>query len=190
MIRISISKQEVFTEVEKRTSLEGASMPEKFEDLWATEHEGVFMDSYWIEGVTYAIQLLKRYVRNASKIYVLDEPKEDDVLEINAEMPPRYDESLTGSIISDLKMMIACNVTAGWMGVKVPDRAEKYRKEAAEYAKDLKSKLLYRKEPKRDRMVMKGVDHKRITQIYDDCNDCIASGRTSEWCNGCCPCDR
>lgn len=62
-------------------------------------------------------------------------------------MPSRFSDLLEGSITTDLKMMLAANITYRWMAVKAPDVAGKYNEEAASYADGLRLKLLYRDEP-------------------------------------------
>lgn len=144
---ITISKKEIFDEVEKRSSLEGSVLPERFEGVWASEEEGKFLDSYWLEGYTAVVQLLKRYLKSSTLTYELNKYNKDEVLTIEAEMPERYNSLLDGSVATDVKMMIACNVLHGWLEVKAPDAAVKYEEESKGYSEDLRVKLLWRAEP-------------------------------------------
>ena len=144
---ISVSKKELFDEVEKRSSLEGAAMPERFEGVWASEEEGKFLDSYWVEGCTAVIQLMKRYLSGQTVTHNLSSYDKDEVLSINATMPERYNSLLDGNVATDVKMLIACNILSGWLGVKAPEAAAKYDEEAKGYTEDLRVKLLYRNEP-------------------------------------------
>lgn len=144
---IVISKQEIFNEVEKRSSLEGVMLPELFENVWASKEEGQFLDSYWIEGYTAVIQLLKRYIRSESVSYTIDSYDKNEALNINIEMPARYNSLLDGSVSTDIKMLIACNVLHGWLEIKAPQAALKYQEEAKGYSEDLRVKLLYRVAP-------------------------------------------
>lgn len=144
---IVISKQEIFNEVEKRSSLEGVMLPELFENVWASKDDGKFLDSYWIEGYTAVIQLLKRYLKNESVFYTIDSYEDNEVLNISVEMPERYNTLLDGSVSTDVKMLIACNVLHGWLEIKAPQASAKYQEEAKGYSEDLRVKLLYRVEP-------------------------------------------
>lgn len=144
---IEISKQEIFNEVEKRTSLEGSMIPERFDRVWASTYEGELLESYWIEGYTAVIQLLKRYLSSASVNYTLTSFDKDEKLTIEATMPARYNTLLDGSVATDVKMLIACNIISGWLGVKLPEAAAKYEEESKGYVEDLQLKLLFRKEP-------------------------------------------
>lgn len=144
---IRISKKEIFDEVEKRTSLEGSVLPERMEGVWASTDEGVFLDSFWVEGYTAIVQLMKRYLKSSTVSYKLDQYDKDEVLTIEAEMPARYNSLLDGSVSTDVKMLIACNVLHGWLEVKAPESAAKYDEEAKGYTEDLRVKLLYRTAP-------------------------------------------
>lgn len=146
-MKLEIRKSEVFKEVEKRSSLEASVHPDNFEQVWASAYEGGFLDTYWIEGYTSVVQLFKRYLRNETVAHELASYDADEVLTITAEMPARYNALLTGSIITDIKMMIAAHVLAGWLSVLAPDRASQYETESKDYASDLRQKLLYRDEP-------------------------------------------
>ena len=146
-MNISVSKKEIFNEVEKRTSLEGAVLPDKYDLLYASERKGDLLNSYWIEGCTAAVQLFKRYLKGETVSHSLTEYDVDEVLSIEAEMPARFNTLLEGSVETDIKMMIACGVMAGWIKVVSPESAEKYEEEGNEYAESVRVKLLYRSEP-------------------------------------------
>ena len=147
-MEISVSKKEIFDEVEKRSSLEGMALPERFEGVWASEEEGKFLDSYWVEGCTAVVQLMKRYLTSETVEHGLSSYDGDEKLSISATMPKRYSSLLDGNVATDVKMLLACNILHGWLEVKAPDAAAKYDEEAKGYSEDLRVKLLYRTEPK------------------------------------------
>lgn len=163
---INISKQEVFNEVEKRSSIEGYSIPERFDNIWADQSRGEILDSYWIEGCEAVIQLIKRYLRSETVTHNLSQYKKDEVLSVELSLPERHSCSLEGSIVTCMKMLIACNVLYGWLEVVKPELASKYVEEANGFSNDLKSKILYRVAPQRDLVYGKNMDdtpviHKR-----------------------------
>jgi hypothetical protein len=147
LMNICINKQEIFDEVEKRSSLEGSVIPERFEGVWASEKDGKFLDSFWIEGYTAVIQLLKRYLVSDTVDFTLNNQEQDETISITADMPARYTHLLDGSVATDIKMLIACNILHGWLKIKAPDIALKYDEEAKGYSEDLRVKLLYRTAP-------------------------------------------
>ena len=144
---ITVSKAEIFKEVEKRSSLEGLLQEGRFEDLWASEEEGKFLETYWIEGCMAAVQVFKRYLTSTTVTHTLASYDGDETFSISAEMPERYNGLLTGSVETDVKMMIAAHVMYGWMNVLSPGQSKKYGDESASYAEDLKLNILYRDEP-------------------------------------------
>jgi hypothetical protein len=160
IMEIKISKAEIFDEVEKRSALEGSVLPERFEGVWSSSDEGHFLDSFWKEGYTAVIQLLKRYIKNDTINYALNVYEKDEEMTIEAEMPERFNSLLEGSVVTDIKMMIACNVLHGWLEIKAPDAAAKYQEESKGYAEDLRVKLLYRSDP----------NNKAERSIVDDCS--------------------
>jgi hypothetical protein len=146
-MEIKISKKEIFGEVEKRTSLEGLAASDNYDIIWADESRGELLDSYWIEGYTAIVLLLKRYISGSTIDYTLSTYDDDEEISITAEMPARYNTSLGGSINTSLKMMIACNIVGKWLKIVNPDASTKYEEEAQAYSEDIKSKLTCRNSP-------------------------------------------
>jgi hypothetical protein len=100
-----------------------------------------------VEGYTAAVQLLKRYLSGNTIDYNLSQFDKDEVVTIDATMPARYNSLLDGSIATDVKMLVACNILHGWFEVSAPDAAAKYDEESKGYSEDLRVKLLYRIDP-------------------------------------------
>lgn len=146
-MEIKISKKEIFGEVEKRTSLEGLVASDNYDNIWADGGRGELLESYWIVGYTAIIQLLKRYITNSTLNYTLTSYDDDEVVTINATMPARYSSLLDGSVATDVKMMVACNIISKWLKVVSPEVSVKYDEEAKEYAEDLRIKLSHRTDP-------------------------------------------
>ena len=144
---ITVSKSDILQEVEKRTSLEGVVIPDRFEDVWASKEDGELLDSFWVEGCSFVVQLFKRYVSSVSGGNVSSTYNGSESFTLNATMPTRYPAALDNSVASDVKMIIACNMVLGWLNVKLPTAAAKYKEEGEGYAEGLKSKLLYRTSP-------------------------------------------
>ena len=145
---LTISKSEIFKEVEKRSSLEGFVSPDVFDKVWANDSRSELLDSYWIEGQAAVIQLLKKYLNIETIEHSLTEYDGDEVFTISVDMPERYNSLLDGNVSTDIKMLLACNILTGWMNVVKPESASKYSEESKGYSEDLRVKLLYRVEPK------------------------------------------
>jgi hypothetical protein len=164
-MEIKLSKKEILAEVEKRTSLEGLVASDNYDNIWADGGRGEPLDSYWIEGYTAIIQLLKRYITNNTVSYNLTSYDDDEVVTINATMPARYSSLLDGSVTTDAKMLVACNIIGKWLRVVSPDASVKYDEEAKEYSEDLRVKLSYRSDPNVTSTTAK-VDEEKIESAF------------------------
>ena len=167
-MKIIISKSEVYKEVEKQSSiaasmLVGAESP-KYEDVRVTEYDYEVLDTFWRDGVNSAIQIFTRYISNQTVSSDISTFDGTETLIISANMPDAFNDLLIGSITMGLKMMLACNVMAGWMGIKFPNSAQKYKDDALGYANDIKLKLLYRSVPAQNR----SSDFKSDTTVTQD----------------------
>ena len=147
---LSISKKEIFREVEKRTSMEGFVLPENYDVVWANDSRGVLLDSFWADGCSEVIQLMKRYISNDTIEHSFTQYDSDEVLTINADMPARYNALMDGNVATDAKMIVACKILVGWLKVNMPEAAAKYESEYSFYYGDMKEKMLYRVSPESD----------------------------------------
>ena len=137
---IEISKDEVLNEVEKRSSLEGYAMPDRYDMVWASESKAELLESSWIEGCGAILQLVKDFVAcNES----------GDRFRATLIMPTRFNRCLEGSIVTSLKMAIVCNMLSRWLSVTAPELAPKYDEEAKSYLEDARIKLYTRVAPTR-----------------------------------------
>lgn len=161
---IKILKSEIFNEVEKRSSIEGFSIPERFDNIWADQSRGDLLDSYWIEGCEAVAQIVKRYLTSKTVSHNLTQYDKDEVLSIELKLPCRHSFLLDGSIETCIKMLVACNVLHGWLEVVSPESASKYLEETSAYSNDLKSKIYYRVAPKRDMVYEKNIDDTPVIQ--------------------------
>lgn len=180
-MEIKISKKEIFGEVEKRTSLEGLVASDNYDNIWADGGRGELLESYWIVGYTAIIQLLKRYITNSTLNYTLTSYDDDEVVTINATMPARYSSLLDGSVATDVKMMVACNIISKWLKVVSPEVSVKYDEEAKEYAEDLRIKLSHRTDPNVTSVKAKS-DEERIESEFTEF--CAWNGDTESLVQG------
>ena len=149
-MEIKVSKSEILKEVERRLSTESSIMPDKYDQLWVTTNKKELLNGYWIEGCESVVSLFKRYLDSASVNHSLDSYNKDDVLTIDATMPVRYNSLLDGSLNTDVKMMIACNIVYRWLNAILPDVSEKYNLEANGYMESVKGILTFRIDPQAD----------------------------------------
>lgn len=146
-MEINVSKQEILKEVERRISLESSILPDKYDLLWVNTNKKELLEGFWIEGCESVISIFKRYLSDSTTEHSFTSYDTDSVFELKVEMPERYSNLLDGSVITAVKMIIACNVVFGWLNSVLPDLAVKYKEESTGYADDLRSKILYRNSP-------------------------------------------
>lgn len=148
-MQIKIPKKEVFSEVEKRSSLEGYLLSDKYDSVWASENKGVLLESYWIEGCGAVVQILKDFLNgNTDNVNLLSYNASEE-LTLDVSLSGRYNQYLVGSMTTGIKMMIACNILSRWLGVCSPDLSPKYDEEAKSYLEDIRIKLFTRIAPSR-----------------------------------------
>ena len=137
-MKIIISKSEIYKEVEKQSSIASSMLigPDspKYEDVRVTEYDYEVLDTFWRDGANSAIQIFTRYISGETVSSDLSNFDGTETLTISADMPDAFNDLLVGSITTGLKMMLACNIMAGWMGIKVPSSAQKYKDDALGYA--------------------------------------------------------
>ena len=150
---INIPKVQVFAEVEKRSSLEGYLLADKYDAVWANENKGRLLESYWIEGCGAVIQMLRDFLGGVTNNVDLQAYNSSEELSLDVTLPNRYNQGLIGSMTTGIKMMIACNILSRWLGVCAPELSPKYDDEAKSYLEDIRIKLFSRKAPSRTMVV-------------------------------------
>lgn len=155
-MKIEVTKSEILKEVEKQSSLAASMLvgdnAPRYEDIRVTEYDGDLIDSFWKDGANAVVQLFIRYISNETVAYNLSTYDGTEILTIKADMPDSFNDLLTGSIATGVKMMLACNIMASWMSVKYPGAAQKYKDDSLGYANDIKQKLLFRASPAQNRI--------------------------------------
>ena len=146
-MNISITKAEILNEVERRLSTESSIMPDKYDLIWTNTNKKDLLEGYWIEGCESVVSLFKRYLTSPTVEHSLNSSTNNSTLSIKATMPARYDDNLNGSVSTDVKMMIACNIVYRWLSAILPEVAEKYNSEANGYMESVREKLTYRVDP-------------------------------------------
>lgn len=146
-MNINISRNEILNEVERRISVESSIMPEKYDLLWVNTNKKELLNGYWIEGCESVVSLFKRYLDTETISHTLTSGSTDETFVIDVTMPGRYNSLLNGSVSTDVKMMMACNITYRWFSVILPDVSEKYNVEANGYADSIQSKICFRTDP-------------------------------------------
>ncbi len=153
-MELIIRKVEVYKEVEKLTSQIAAALQGQegvdFDSLLATEYEGGILDTYWIETCSSIIRLLSPFLSTKTEQHKLQAYDSQELFSIKVDMPQRFNKLFVGSMHDDLKMILAQNVTAGWLANRNTELAERFAKNALSVLTDFKAKLFFRQEPVND----------------------------------------
>lgn len=158
MLTINVSKKEIYNEVDRRLSIESSVNSDKYDFIWVGENRRELLDGFWVEGCESVVSIFKRYLSEDTIEHSFTDYDADATFELKAEMPERYSSFLDGSVVTDVKMMIACNVVYGWLNSVMPDLASKYKDESTGYADDLRSKISYRTAPSKSLEAAKSDD--------------------------------
>ena len=106
--------------------MESSVIPERYDGVWISPDRGALLDSYWVEGCEAVVQLLKKYITSSTVVHSLNTYDSDKKFTVNATIPSRFNTLLEGSISTNIKMLIACNVLSRWLEVSVPGASVKY----------------------------------------------------------------
>lgn len=178
-MEIKIRKPEIYKEVEKYTSIIGASTPagdgeSAYVALSANEYDSPVLNTFWIEATAEIVTLFMRYLKEETLEHCLYEDEAGGVFCIDLQLPQRFDGHLSGSITNGIKLVLANLITAGWMGLKLPERKKEFEDKAREIALDVKMKILNRVSPER-KWQAKNSDDYKFNQ-YEKCTDCDSQG--------------
>lgn len=177
---ISIRKREIYKEVEKQTSIIGASMRSEdgnsmLEQIWANEYDSVALDTFWREGVSTLYSSLVRFLGSSSVKYDFLASDNGEILTIKANMPVNFEKNLEEDIHNLCKDFLAISVVGGWLGYKFPEKASAYNEKAVGYVTELRNKLFYRRAPEQARHENDNIDDVKIEQGYG-CDNKIIQG--------------
>lgn len=140
-MNITVSKQEILTEVERRISLESSIQPEKYDLLWLSANKKELVDGFWIEGCESIVTLFRKYIVERTTDHTLDTYNSGDIFSFSVMMPWRYNSNFDSSINNEVKMMLACNIIYRWFSAILPDVSEKYKIEANGYIENITKKI-------------------------------------------------
>ena len=177
-MEISIRKLEIYKEVEKQTSIIGASLKSEdgkslLEQIWANEYDSAVLDTFWREGVSTLYSSFVRFLGSSSVKYDLMASDDGEVLKIQADMPENFEDNLAGDIQNVCKDFLAISIVGGWLGYKIPDKAVSYNEKSVGYITELRNKLFYRKAPEQLRKENENIDDVKIEQGYGCNNNAI-----------------
>lgn len=142
-IVLTISKDNVYTEVAKTTSYTGAKMSDEdaYNRIFTTEEDGNMLDRFWNESKIAVCGNL------AKLLFAEDEANGTWRLTLN--VSSAFDDNLRQSMQQSLFSFFVANITAKWYVFTNKDDVETYVNEAIAYIDDIKKKAYNKKKPVR-----------------------------------------
>lgn len=142
---LTVSREDVYSEVEKTTEYTGAKMMHADEGahdrLSVTEADRELLSRFFDEAAGVATDECKRFVDEVT----LDEAG----YEARLSMSDSYDEHLSDSIRTSLRNFFVAAVIAKWCKIVGSDAGAAYSADATESMLDVRSKIFNRKRPQK-----------------------------------------
>ena len=146
----TVSKAEVYNEVAKTTSYTGIKMSgEDYERVFTTDEDRMFLERFFNEAANGLTDVLKPFlvtVSDTSPLHCIDLSRNYVVA---LELSSSYDEHLNGSIQSSMFSYFTNFIVGNWYKFANKSEAAEYLANAASMVLDIKSKIYYRKKPRR-----------------------------------------
>lgn len=151
-VTFTVNKANVYDEVAKTTAYTGAKAQDEkvsYERIFATDEDRLALERFWAEASNAVTDLFKPFLTS-----VTSQPEGQGVditrnfvavLEISGS----YDTALNDSIGSSLFSFFSLFIVGKWFKYTNKDDAASYANEAAGMLEDVKSKIYYRKKPRR-----------------------------------------
>ena len=146
----TVHKSEVYNEVAKTTSYTGIKMSgADYERIFTTDEDRMMLERFFNEAANSLTDLFKPFLVSVSDTapqHCID-LSHNYVVEL--ELSSSYDEHLSGSIQSSMFSFFTNFIVGSWYKFTNKGEAEGYLGNAANFLLDIKSKLYFRKKPRR-----------------------------------------
>lgn len=150
---LNIKKANVYDEVAKLTGYVGAKTIEDigkaYNRVFTTDDDRLMLERFWREAVGAITDEIKRFITNVSTQANSQTVDISEVWTANLEMPSNFDDNLIDSINDSLFSYAVNSIVSKWFSITNKDEAEMYSGMAVNCGNEAKSKLYYRKKPKR-----------------------------------------
>lgn len=152
-IVLSIKKANVYDEVAKFTGYVGAKNIEDtgkaYDRVFTTDDDRLMLERFWKEAVGAVTDEVKRFivtVSNQANSQIVDI---SEVWTVTLDMPSNFDSNLVDSINDSLFSYAVNSIVSKWFAITNKEEADLYSGMATNCGNEAKSKLYYRKKPKR-----------------------------------------
>ena len=150
---LNIKKAYVYDEVAKLTGYVGAKTIEDtgkaYDRVFTTDDDRLMLERFWREAVGAITDEIKRFITNVSTQANAQTVDISEVWTANLEMPSNFDNNLIDSINDSLFSYAVNSIVSKWFALTNKEEADMYSGMAVNCGNEAKSKLYYRKKPKR-----------------------------------------
>ncbi|MCS2475525.1 hypothetical protein NXX39_20835 [Bacteroides ovatus] len=150
---LNIKKAYVYDEVAKLTGYVGAKTIEDtgkaYDRVFTTDDDRLMLERFWREAVGAITDEIKRFITNVSTQANAQTVDISEVWTANLEMPSNFDNNLIDSINDSLFSYAVNSIVSKWFAITNKEEADMYSGMAVNCGNEAKSKLYYRKKPKR-----------------------------------------
>lgn len=152
-ITLIIKKALVYDEVAKLTGYVGAKTIEDsgkaYDRVFTTDDDRLMLERFWREAIGAITDEVKRFILSVSTPRNSQSVDVAEVWEAKLNMPSSFDEKLTDSINDSLLSYAVNSIASKWFAIANKEESDKYKSMAVIAGNETKSKLYYRKKPKR-----------------------------------------
>mgnify|MGYP003307805544 CR=1 FL=1 len=146
----TVQKVEVYNEVAKTTSYTGIKMSgADYERIFTTDEDRMMLERFFNEAANNLTDLFKPFITQVSDTAPLHCFDLGRNYEVELELSSSYDENLNGSIQSSMFSYFTNFIVGSWYKFTNKGEAEGYLGDATALLLDIKSKLYFRKKPRR-----------------------------------------
>ena len=152
IVQLTISKADVYDEVAKTTSYSGAKKtedPEAYNRIFATDADRLMLERFWMEACNGATEEFKQFIVSVSNQSESRGVQLNNDYKVQLELSTMYDTNLTSSMQSSLFSYFVSSIVAKWFKFTNAGESETFGADAVASMLDVKSKMFYRKKPKR-----------------------------------------
>ena len=150
---LNIKKAYVYDEVAKLTGYVGAKTIEDtgkaYDRVFTTDDDRLMLERFWREAVGAITDEIKRFITNVRTQANAQTVDISEVWTANLEMPSNFDNNLIDSINDSLFSYAVNSIVSKWFAITNKEEADMYSGMAVNCGNEAKSKLYYRKKPKR-----------------------------------------
>lgn len=159
---LNVIKSDVYDEVAKTTSYEGAKAVDDdkaYERVFTTDADRAMLDRFWDEACNIATDTMKRFIttvsssvtinNNSSKDQPQKEPVTVDGYHAVLSLSSAYDNNLTPSIEKSLRSFFVNAIISKWDKFANKGNVKSYEDDANAALDDIVKKMFYRKRPQR-----------------------------------------